>query len=110
MKFSLDTPWEKLPESARHAILYGLEGRKLKTTSPPESKVKREDWDKHEVGFGGIARRIERHYRRYRQRGDALDEEADYRSDREPLPQQAVDAERGAQHEGHLRHHAELPD
>ena len=25
----------------------------------------------HEVGFGGIARRIERHYRRYRQRGEA---------------------------------------
>ena len=24
-----------------------------------------------EVGFGGIARRIERHYRRYRQRGEA---------------------------------------
>src|SRR5205085_8080796 len=43
----------------------------LKTTSPPESKVKREDWVKHEVGFGGIARRIERHYRRYRQRGEA---------------------------------------
>jgi excinuclease ABC subunit A len=71
LKFSLDTPWEKLPENVRHSILYGLEGRKLKTVSPPESKVKREDWDKHEVGFGGIARRIERHYRRYRQRGEA---------------------------------------
>jgi excinuclease ABC subunit A len=71
MKFSLDAPWEKLPEAARHSILYGLDGRKLRTVSPPESKVKREDWDKHEVGFGGIARRIERHYRRYRQRGEA---------------------------------------
>ncbi len=71
LKFSLDTPWEKLPETVRHSILYGLDGRKLRTTSPPESKVKRDDWDKHEVGFGGIARRIERHYRRYRQRGEA---------------------------------------
>jgi len=71
LKFSLDTPWEKLPEIARHSILYGLEGRKLKTVAPPESKAKREDWDKHEVGFGGIARRIERHYRRYRQRAEA---------------------------------------
>ena len=40
-------------------------------TSPPEAKVKRDDWEGKEVGFGGIARRIERHYRRYRQRGEA---------------------------------------
>jgi excinuclease ABC subunit A len=71
LKFSLDTPWEKLPETVRHSILYGLDGRKLRTIPPPETKVKRESWDKHEVGFGGIARRIERHYRRYRQRGEA---------------------------------------
>ena len=38
---------------------------------PPDAKVKREDWEGKEVGFGGIARRIERHYRRYRQRGEA---------------------------------------
>ena len=28
-EFSLDTPWEKLPETVRHAILYGLEGKKV---------------------------------------------------------------------------------
>jgi excinuclease ABC subunit A len=71
LKFSLDTPWEKLPEKTRNAILFGLDGRKLRTVAPPESKVKRDDWDKHEISFGGIARRIERHYRRYRQRGEA---------------------------------------
>jgi excinuclease ABC subunit A len=71
LKFSLDTPWEKLPDSIRQSILYGLDGRKLRTIAPPDSKVKRDDWDKHEIGFGGIARRIERHYRRYRQRGEA---------------------------------------
>jgi excinuclease ABC subunit A len=71
LRFSLDEPWESLPETVRHSILYGLDGRKLRTTSPPESKVKREDWDKHEISFGGIARRIERQYRRYRQRGEA---------------------------------------
>jgi excinuclease ABC subunit A len=38
---------------------------------PPDAKVKREDSEGKEVGFGGIARRIERHYRRYRQRGEA---------------------------------------
>jgi excinuclease ABC subunit A len=71
LPFSLETPWEKLPEKVRNTILYGLEGKKLKTSMPPDAKVKRDDWDKHEVGFHGIARRIERHYRRYRQRGEA---------------------------------------
>ena len=69
--FSLDEAWERLPEAVRHTILYGLDGRKLRTIPPPESKVTHENWDRHEVGFGGIARRIERQYRRYRQRGEA---------------------------------------
>jgi excinuclease ABC subunit A len=68
--FSLDTPWEQLPEATRHAILYGIE-KKVVTAVPPESKEQRGDWVGKEVGFGGIARRIERHYRRYRQRGEA---------------------------------------
>ncbi|MEX2282315.1 MAG: excinuclease ABC subunit UvrA [Gemmatimonadota bacterium] len=70
LKFSLDTPWQKLPKAVHEALLFGVEG-KFKTTSPPEAKVKREDWDRHEVGFHGIARRIERNYRRYRQSGQA---------------------------------------
>jgi excinuclease ABC subunit A len=68
--FSLEVPWENLPETARNAILYGVE-KKIPTSTPPEAKVKRDDWEGKEVGFGGIARRIERHYRRYRQRGEA---------------------------------------
>ncbi len=68
--FSLDTPWKDLPEATRNAILYGIEGKKFRTVSPPNAKAKREDWDRHEVGFHGIARRIERHYRHYRQRGE----------------------------------------
>jgi excinuclease ABC subunit A len=76
LRFSLDTPWEKLPETVRRAILEGLDGRKLLMLTPPGAKPKRED-TKHDdpegkqIGFGGIARRIERHYRRYRQRGEA---------------------------------------
>ncbi len=72
LKFSLDTPWEKLPDKARNAILYGLE-KKIKVSTPPDAKElsKRGDWEGKEVGFNGIARRIERHYRRYRQRGEA---------------------------------------
>ncbi len=73
LRFSLDSPWEKLPEPARNAILYGVE-KKIKISIPPDAKLSRDEVDKHvgkEAGFGGIARRIERHYRRYRQRGEA---------------------------------------
>src|SRR5438093_3777223 len=35
--FSLDTPWEELPETVRHAILYGIE-KKVMTAMPPEAK------------------------------------------------------------------------
>ncbi len=71
LKFSLETPWEKLTEAVRNTILYGLEHKKLVMRLPPDAKTKREDSEGKEVGFGGIARRIERHYRRYRQRGEA---------------------------------------
>jgi excinuclease ABC subunit A len=69
--FSLDTPWARLPEKVRSAILNGIGPKKIVLTSPPEARVKRDDQEGREVGFGGIARRIERYYRRYRQRGEA---------------------------------------
>jgi len=68
-RFSLDTPWNELPESARKAVLYGEQ--KVVLTTPPEAKVKRDDQEGKELNFTGIARRIERWYRRYRQRGEA---------------------------------------
>jgi excinuclease ABC subunit A len=71
LNFSLETPWEKLPEAVRRTILEGTDGKKIVMRVPPDAKVKREDAEGKEVGFGGIARRIERHYRRYRQRGEA---------------------------------------
>jgi excinuclease ABC subunit A len=69
--FSLQTPWQDLPQMAREVILDGIDPQKIPLQSPPESKVKRDDWEGKLVGFHGIARRIERHYRRYRQRGEA---------------------------------------
>jgi excinuclease ABC subunit A len=71
LRFSLETPWEKLPEAVRNTILNGLEHKKLVLRKPPDAKVKRSEQEGKEIGFGGIARRIERHYRRYRQRGEA---------------------------------------
>jgi excinuclease ABC subunit A len=68
-RFSLDTPWNELTESARRAVLFG--DQKVVVTTPPEAKVKRDDQEGKEIGFTGIARRIERWYRRYRQRGEA---------------------------------------
>ena len=70
LKFSLDTPWEKLSDAVRDTILNGID-RKITLVQPPESKVTREGWENKEIGFHGISRRIERHYRRYRQRGEA---------------------------------------
>jgi excinuclease ABC subunit A len=70
LAFSLDAAWSELPAEARSAVLYGIEPRKVRLATPPEAKVRREDWEGREVGFHGIARRIERHYRRYRQRGE----------------------------------------
>ena len=69
--FPLDVPWTDLPQSARDVILYGLDQNRIPMRTPPDAKVKRDEHDGREVGFHGIARRIERHYRRYRQRGEA---------------------------------------
>ncbi len=71
LDFPLDSPWKLLPERARNAILYGIDPRKIVLTSPADAKTRRDNWEGKEVGFGGIARRIERYYRRYRQRGEA---------------------------------------
>jgi excinuclease ABC subunit A len=71
LDFPLDSPWKLLPEKIRKAILYGTEPRKMVMRTPPDSKMPREKAEGREVGWGGIAGRIERHYRRYRQRGEA---------------------------------------
>ena len=69
--FPLDSPWDQLPKKTRDAILYGIEPKKMKIVSPPDAKIRRDREEGREVGWGGVARRIERHYRRYRQRGEA---------------------------------------
>jgi excinuclease ABC subunit A len=68
--FSLDTPWQDLPQRVRDQLLNGVED-KITMISPPEAKATRGKWEGQPMGFNGIARRIERHYRRYRQRGEA---------------------------------------
>jgi excinuclease ABC subunit A len=70
LDFPLDAPWTQLPAKARNAILFGIE-KKFPVHTPPDARVKRDDHEGKEIGFHGIARRIERWYRRYRQRGEA---------------------------------------
>ena len=71
LRFSLDTPWKDLPERVRKAILYGTGARKITLVAPPDAKASRDKQAGREIGFDGVARRIERWYRRYRQRGEA---------------------------------------
>jgi len=71
LKFPLDSAWKDLPDQARDAILYGIGTNKIVIMTPPDAKVRRADQEGREIGFQGIARRIERWYRHYRQRGEA---------------------------------------
>ena len=71
LKFPLDSPWNQLPGEVHQALLYGIEPRRIPMLTPPDAKVRRANWDGKEIGFNGIARRIERYYRWYRQRGEA---------------------------------------
>ncbi|MEO6236109.1 MAG: excinuclease ABC subunit UvrA, partial [Vicinamibacterales bacterium] len=69
LNFSLQTPWHQLKEPVRQAILYGTE-RKITIVAPPEARTNQGKWEGQATSFHGIARRIERWYRQYRQRGE----------------------------------------
>ena len=68
--FSLDTPWNELPEAARQAILYGIDDEDL-----ADLAARREDQARRAGRQGGRLSRHRAphraHYRRYRQRGEA---------------------------------------
>src|SRR4051812_23916580 len=71
LDFALDSPWKLLPAAIQKAILFGVE-KKIALRTPPDAKAQlRSNEEGRELGWNGIARRIERHYRRYRQRGEA---------------------------------------
>jgi excinuclease ABC subunit A len=68
--FSLDTPFQDLPASVVDILLNGTKGEKFEVVQPPEAKTEKR-YVGEQMAFGGIARRIERHYKRYRQRQEA---------------------------------------
>jgi len=70
LPFALDVPWQDLSPAAHQAILYGIDPARVAIRTPPDAKTRRDEHEGREVTFHGVARRIERHYRRYRQRGE----------------------------------------
>ncbi|HEY3328628.1 MAG TPA: excinuclease ABC subunit UvrA [Capsulimonadaceae bacterium] len=65
--FSVDTPFKDLPPSVVDILLYGTKGEKVTQLRPDGAKSINEKWIGQEWRFDGIAGRIERQYRRYRQ-------------------------------------------
>ncbi|MDO4344539.1 MAG: excinuclease ABC subunit UvrA [Eubacteriales bacterium] len=57
-KFSLDTPYEKLPEEIRHMLLHGTDGRKVKVHYAGMRGV-----GVYDVAFEGLIKNVERRYR-----------------------------------------------
>ncbi|GIX07272.1 MAG: UvrABC system protein A [Candidatus Poribacteria bacterium] len=68
--FSLDTPWEELPETVREILLYGTKGERFPLRTPPEAK-RPFDREGEPWRFDGVATQIDRTYRRYRRRAES---------------------------------------
>ncbi|HZP84414.1 MAG TPA: excinuclease ABC subunit UvrA [Chthonomonadaceae bacterium] len=68
--FSLDTPFEQLSPEAVEILLHGTHGEKFPLLQPPGAKGENK-WVGNEMRFEGIISRIERAYRRYRQKQEA---------------------------------------
>jgi excinuclease ABC subunit A len=66
--FSLDTPFQELPKKIVDVLFNGTGGAKFPLLQPPDAKVQEFKHTGKPWGFDGIARRIERHYKRYRQK------------------------------------------
>ncbi len=61
--FSLDTPFNELPEAAKHKIFYGTEGEKFQMLRPPDEDREHENFGKM-FSFRGIIPRLDAWYRK----------------------------------------------
>ena len=75
--FSVDTPFEDLSPETIKLLHFGTEGRKFTLLQPPGAKEGTKYVGK-EMTFEGYITRIERYYRRYRQRQEAHSHMEDY--------------------------------
>ena len=67
--FSLETPFQDLPESVREILLWGTKGEEILIIQPPGGKDDRSIGKKQK--FRGVAAQIDSWYRWYRQKGEA---------------------------------------
>ncbi|MBV9865482.1 MAG: excinuclease ABC subunit UvrA [Abitibacteriaceae bacterium] len=65
--FSLETPFKDLPPAVVEILLHGTKGEKFKLLAPPGAKNDSK-YVGREFRFDGFINRIERHYKRYRQK------------------------------------------
>ncbi len=68
--FSLDTPFEDLPDEIVDVLLYGSRGERFPIELPPGATAGKR-YQGRMTSWGGIISRIERRYRRYRKEGKA---------------------------------------
>lgn len=66
--FSLDAPFQDLPDEIVDMLFYGTGGERFKIVLP-EGATQGSQHAGKDMRFGGIINRIERHYRRYRREG-----------------------------------------
>ncbi|MDX1935089.1 MAG: excinuclease ABC subunit UvrA, partial [Capsulimonadales bacterium] len=74
--FSLDTPFDELPDSIRDLLFYGTRGEKVTLVEVPGARSK--DYVGKQFRFDGFANNIERHYRNYRKKQTAHSGMEDY--------------------------------
>ena len=75
--FDLDTPYKDLSDAAKDLLLYGTKGERVAIEQPPDSKTGAK-YIGREFRYDGVINQIERHYRRYRQKGTAHGSIEDY--------------------------------
>jgi excinuclease ABC subunit A len=66
--FSLDVPFQDLPEKYVQILLYGTKGEQFEVVLPPKAKVGQQHAGK-KIKFQGVVNQLEHHYRQYRKQG-----------------------------------------
>ncbi len=68
--FSLDEPWDVLPQRARDIVLYGTKGEKFPVRLPPGARQGKQQ-EGRQISWRGVVHQIEHHYRWYRRQGSS---------------------------------------
>ena len=70
--FSLDTPFDTLPESIKDILFYGSKGEKIEILLPEGARQGQQHAGK-KLTFQGVVRQIEHNYHWYRKQGKSMD-------------------------------------